>query len=90
MRDINNFIQNHNTLTLATERNHEVFAAALFYVPVDNCEAVISVAKYEDPGFVLIEAAYLKKKIITSLVKNGPLEMKKMEIFVIFLILMMK
>ena len=26
---------------------------------------------------VLIEAAYLKKKIITSLVKNGPLEMKK-------------
>ena len=44
MRDINNFIQNHNTLTLATERNHEVFAAALFYVPVDNCEAVIFVS----------------------------------------------
>ena len=49
MRDINNFIQNHNTLTLATERNHEVFAAALFYVPVDNCKALIFVSKnYSD------------------------------------------
>ena len=44
MRDINKFIQNHNTLTLATERNHEVFAAALFYVPVDNCEALVFVS----------------------------------------------
>ena len=44
MRDMNNFIQNHNTLTLATVRNHEVFAAALFYVPVDNCEALIFVS----------------------------------------------
>jgi len=47
------------------------------YNYINNCEAVISVAQYEDPGFVLIEAAYLKKKIITSLVENGPLEMKK-------------
>ena len=47
------------------------------YNYINNCEAIISVAKYEDPGFVLIEAAYLKKKIITSLVENGPLEMKK-------------
>ena len=44
MKDINKFIQNHNTLTLATERNHEVFAAALFYVPVDNCKALIFVS----------------------------------------------
>ena len=47
------------------------------YNYINSCEAIISVAKYEDPGFVLIEAAFLKKKIITSLVKNGPLEMKK-------------
>ena len=44
MKDINKFIQKHNTLTLATERNHEVFAAALFYVPVDNCEALVFVS----------------------------------------------
>ena len=44
MKDINKFIQNHNTLTLATERNHEVFAAALFYVPVDDCKALIFVS----------------------------------------------
>ena len=33
-------------------------------------------AEYEDPGFSLLEAAYLKKKIITSLVDNGPRDMK--------------
>ena len=44
MKDINKFIQNHNTLTLATERNHEVFAAALFYVPVNYCKALIFVS----------------------------------------------
>ena len=47
------------------------------YRYIENCLALISVADYEDPGFTLIEAAYLKKKIITSLVKNGPIEMKK-------------
>ena len=46
------------------------------YNYINKSEAIISVAEYEDPGFVLIESAYLKKKIITSLVKNGPLEMK--------------
>ena len=30
---------------------------------------------YEDPGFALIEACYMRKKIITSLVNNGPKEM---------------
>ena len=30
---------------------------------------------YEDPGFALIEACFLRKKIITSLVNNGPKEM---------------
>ena len=44
---------------------------------INKSEALISTAEYEDPGFSLIEAAFLKKKIITSLVNNGPKEMKK-------------
>ena len=47
------------------------------YNYINKCEFLISTAAYEDPGFALIEAAFLKKKIITSLVKNGPLEMKQ-------------
>ena len=47
------------------------------YNYINSCEGIISAAEYEDPGFVLIEGAYLKKKIISSLVENGPLEMKK-------------
>ena len=46
------------------------------YNYINKCEALISVAEYEDPGFALLETAYLKKKIISSLVKNGPIEMK--------------
>tara|TARA_B100000795_G_C22788894_1_gene435941 strand:- start:47 stop:1195 length:1149 start_codon:yes stop_codon:yes gene_type:complete len=46
------------------------------YNYINKCEALISVAEYEDPGFALIETAYLKKKLISSLVKNGPIEMK--------------
>ena len=47
------------------------------YNYINNCHALISTAEYEDPGFSLIEAAFLKKKIITSLVDNGPRDMKK-------------
>ena len=47
------------------------------YNYINNCEALLSTAEYEDPGFTLIEAAFLKKKIITSLVENGSLEMKQ-------------
>ncbi|MDB3888952.1 glycosyltransferase [Candidatus Pelagibacter sp.] len=47
------------------------------YNYINKCKFLISTAEYEDPGFTLIEAAFLKKKIITSLVENGPLEMKK-------------
>ncbi len=47
------------------------------YNYINKCKYLISTAEYEDPGFTLIEAAFLKKKIITSLVENGPLEMKK-------------
>lgn len=45
------------------------------YKYIANAEALISVAHYEDPGFAILEAAFLRKNIITSLVPNGPLEM---------------
>jgi len=45
------------------------------YNYIFKSEAIISSSLYEDPGFVLLESAFLKKKIITSIVKNGPLEM---------------
>ena len=47
------------------------------YNYINRCQTLISVAEYEDPGFSLLEAAFLKKKIITSLVDNGPKDMKK-------------
>jgi len=47
------------------------------YNIINNSSGLISVASYEDPGFTLIESAFLKKKVISSLVKNGPLEMKE-------------
>ena len=46
------------------------------YNYLNNAHALISTANYEDPGFALIEAAFLRKKIISSLVPNGPIEMK--------------
>ena len=46
------------------------------YNYINRCQTLVSVAEYEDPGFSLLEAAYLKKKIITSLVDNGPRDMK--------------
>ena len=60
------------------------------YKYIKNCLALISVADYEDPGFTLIEAAYLRKKIITSLVRNGPIEMKKNDEMCYFLSQIMK
>ena len=45
------------------------------YNYINKSSAVISTALYEDPGFALIEASYMKKKIISSLVNNGPIEM---------------
>lgn len=47
------------------------------YKFIKKSSGFISSSNYEDPGFALIEACFLKKKIITSLVKNGPLEMFK-------------
>ena len=45
------------------------------YNYIFKSEALISCSLYEDPGFVMLESAFLKKKIISSIVKNGPLEM---------------
>jgi glycosyltransferase involved in cell wall biosynthesis len=45
------------------------------YNYINKSSALISTALYEDPGFALIEACYMRKKIITSLVNNGPKEM---------------
>jgi len=47
------------------------------YPYLNKCSAFISTSKYEDPGFAILEACYLKKKVITSIVNNGPLEMYK-------------
>jgi len=47
------------------------------YNYISKSSALISTALYEDPGFALIEACFMKKKIITSLVNNGPKEMKE-------------
>jgi glycosyltransferase involved in cell wall biosynthesis len=45
------------------------------YNYINNCKAIISTSFYEDPGFVLIEAAYLNKLLISSNSRNGPKEM---------------
>jgi len=47
------------------------------YKFIKKSSGFISSSNYEDPGFALIEACFLRKKIITSLVKNGPLEMSQ-------------
>ena len=44
MKEISEFIEKHNTLTLATVKNHDVCAAALFYVSVDNGRSLIFVS----------------------------------------------
>ena len=44
MKEISEFIEKHNTLTLATVKNHDVCAAALFYVSVDNGTSLIFVS----------------------------------------------
>ena len=44
------------------------------YKYMKNCEAFILPSLWEDPGFVLIEAAYCRANIISSDCKNGPIE----------------
>ena len=45
------------------------------YNYINNCKAIISTSFYEDPGFVLMEAADLNKLLISSNSRNGPKEM---------------
>ena len=44
MKEISKFIEKHNTLTLATVKKHDVCAAALFYVSVDQGTSLIFVS----------------------------------------------
>ena len=40
-----------------------------------NCRFFILTSKYEDPGFVLIEAGFMNKTVISSDCPNGPIEL---------------
>jgi glycosyltransferase involved in cell wall biosynthesis len=44
------------------------------YNYIKDCEAVIVPSLWEDPGFVMVEAAYHKKIVISSNCKSGPKE----------------
>ncbi len=68
MKEITTFLQKHNTLTLATERNHEVFAAALFYVSVDNGKALIFVSNPQSDHIKNIEN---NKKCAATIQENN-------------------
>lgn len=69
--NLKNIIKNLNA-----KKNIEILSFKKnIYNYIYKSEGLISTSLYEDPGFALIEAAYLKKKIISSIVKNGPLEM---------------
>ena len=44
------------------------------YKYMRRCDAFISTSLWEDPGFVIIEAAFCRATIISSNCKNGPAE----------------
>ena len=44
------------------------------YQYLNNCKLFILTSNYEDPGFVLIEAGFMNKTVITSDCPNGPEE----------------
>ena len=95
MKNINKFIQKHNTLTLATESNHEVCAAALFYVPVDNCEALVFVSnpksdhikniEYNSKCAATIQENNLDWKNINGIQIRGEVKLAKEEYWEIYL-----
>lgn len=71
---------NLNKLILNNNAQNNIFLLGFkknIYPYLNKCSALISTSNYEDPGFALIEACFLKKKIISSIVNNGPLEMYK-------------
>jgi len=73
--------ENYNVLKKKIHKNNmqkNIFLIGFkknIYNILNNSSGLISVANFEDPGFTLIESAYLRKIVISSLVKNGPLEM---------------
>lgn len=70
--------ENLNKLILKSNTQNNIYLLGFkknVYNYINKSSAVISTALYEDPGFALIEASYMKKKIISSLVNNGPIEM---------------
>ena len=72
--------QNLKKLILDNNAQGNIFLLGFkknIYPYLNKCSALISTSNYEDPGFALIEACFLKKKVISSIVNNGPLEMYK-------------
>ena len=70
--------ENLNKLILENNAQNNIYLLGFrenVYSYIKKSSAIISCALYEDPGFALIEASYMRKKIISSLVSNGPIEM---------------
>jgi len=73
--------ENYNFLKKKIDQNNmnnNIFLVGFkknIYNILNNSSGLISVANFEDPGFTLIESAYLRRIVISSLVQNGPLEM---------------
>ena len=69
--------QNLKKLILKKKLEKKVFLIGYkdnIYNYMKNCEAFILSSLWEDPGFVLIEAAFCRANIISSDCKNGPIE----------------
>ena len=69
--------QNLKKLILKKKIEKKVFLIGYkdnIYNYMKNCEAFILSSLWEDPGFVLIEAAFCRANIISSDCKNGPIE----------------
>jgi len=69
--------QNLKKLILKKKLEKKVFLIGYkdnIYNYMKNCEAFILSSLWEDPGFVLIEAAFCRANIISSNCKNGPIE----------------
>ena len=69
--------QNLKRLILKKKLEKKIFLIGYkdnIYNYMQNCEAFILTSLWEDPGFVLIEAAFCRANIISSNCKNGPVE----------------
>ena len=68
MKEISKFIEKHNTLTLATVKKHDVCAAALFYVSVDQGTSLIFVS---NPKSEHIKNLDYSKKCAATIQENN-------------------